>query len=356
MPIVHSIQHLRALAALGVVAAHLEAYLQRLGLVVPWPHFLSYGVDLFFVISGYIMWVTTAAKPVTPGQFIAKRLARIVPLYWAVTAFALAVLLFDRRLMPAGALDWGHVIASFLFFPSIHPVHGLAQPLITAGWTLNYEMFFYGLFALALFLPARMRLGAVLAMLGLCVTLGAFRPALPGAFAFYTNNIILEFGLGMLIGAGLDGGRRLPAALGLPSIALGLGGWMLGSEFLGLVEPRALIVGVPAALIVLGAVGLEQNGRTPQGRLLHLLGDASYSIYVTHGIVLSAFTRFWMQLMPATLASSVALFSAAGFLIASIAGVLVYRFFEKPVGKRLARWIAADKPAVEPSSPALRTP
>ncbi|PPD15298.1 MAG: acyltransferase [Methylobacterium sp.] len=344
MPVVHSIQHLRALAALGVVAAHLEIYLQRLGQAVPWPHFLSYGVDLFFVISGFIMWVTTAGKPVTPRAFLVKRLARIAPLYWAVTAFALLVLLTNRSLMPAGALDWGHVLASFLFLPAIHPVSGELQPLVTAGWTLNFEMFFYVLFALALFLPERLRLGTVLAMLTLTVALGAFKPAATSPLAFFSDNIILEFGLGMLVGAGFVGGKRLPASLGLAAIAVGLAGWMIGSEFFGRIEPRVLLVGIPAALIVLGAVILEQNGRAPQSRLLHLFGDASYSIYLTHGIVLSAFTRFWTKLVPPGLATSVAAFSMAGFLIASLAGLIVYALFEKPVG----RLLSSRKPEIAP--------
>lgn len=337
MQTVHSIQHLRALAALGVVAAHLEIYLQRLGLSVPWPHFLSYGVDLFFVISGFIMWITTVGKPVTPRAFLAKRLARIVPLYWAVTAFALLVMLTNRSLMPAGALDWGHVFASFIFLPAIHPVSGDLQPLVTAGWTLNYEMFFYALFALALFLPERLRLGAVLLMLTLTVALGGRLASGASPLAFYSNNIILEFGLGMLVGAAFASGLRWPAAMGLLAIFTGLSGWVVASEWLGLIEPRALIVGVPATLIILGALVLEQNSKAPRSHVLHLLGDASYSIYLTHGIVLSAFTRFWIKLMPAGLASSVFAFVTLGFLVASVTGVIVYRLFEKPVGRMLAR-------------------
>lgn len=337
MPTVHSIQHLRALAALGVVAAHLEIYLQRLGQTVAWPHFLSYGVDLFFVISGFIMWVTTNGKPVTPGGFITKRLMRIVPLYWAVTAFALLVLLTNRNLMPAGSLDWGHVVASFMFIPAIHPVSGDLQPLVTAGWTLNYEMFFYALFAMALFLPERLRLGTVLAMLTLSVALGTMKPSPTSALAFYSDNILLEFGFGLIIGAAFTGRSQMPATIGLFAIVLGVSGWVTGSEFFGLVEPRALIVGVPAALIVLGALILEQNAKAPKSRLLRLLGDASYSIYLTHGVVLSAFTRFWMKLAPAALASSVALFATVGFVVASIVGLLIYWLFEKPVAQFFAR-------------------
>ncbi|HUN11729.1 MAG TPA: acyltransferase, partial [Rhabdaerophilum sp.] len=119
-----SVQQLRAVAALGVVLAHIEIYLGRMGFTGGWPHFLTSGVDIFFVISGFIMWVTTADRAVTPAQFFVNRLTRIAPLYWAVTALALAVLLTNRSLMPGAALDWGHVVASFLFIPAMHPVIG----------------------------------------------------------------------------------------------------------------------------------------------------------------------------------------------------------------------------------------
>jgi len=179
-------------------------------------------------------------------------------------------------------------------------------------------------------------------MLTVSVALGAMKPSPTSAFAFYSNNILLEFGFGLIVGVAFTRSLALPAMLGLLAMALGFSGWVAGSEFFGLVEPRALIVGVPAALIILGALILEQNAMAPKNRLLHLLGDASYSIYLTHGVVLSAFTRFWMKLAPGALASSVALFAIAGFVVASVAGLLIYWLFEKPAAQFFAR-SAKDK-------------
>lgn len=126
-----------------VVVYHLKPQLERMNASLLPADWLSAGVDLFFVISGFIMWWTTSGIEITPGRFMLKRVHRIVPLYWAVTGFYVVVLLVAPRFMQTGALDPAHAIASFLFIPWQHPVLAPAYPLVTPGWTLNYEMFFY---------------------------------------------------------------------------------------------------------------------------------------------------------------------------------------------------------------------
>lgn len=328
-----SIQQLRAVAALGVVLAHLEIYLGRMGFAGVWPHFLTSGVDIFFVISGFIMWVTTAGRAVTPGEFLLNRLVRIAPLYWVVTGLALAVLLTNKSLMPGASLDWGHVIASFLFVPAVHPVLGEPQPLVTAGWTLNFEMMFYALFALALFLPQRHRLNAVLTLLLGVVSLRALDPRPFGAVWFYSSNIILEFGFGVMIGALVTAGRRYSARTGAALVALGAILIVPLSEVREAEHLRAILRGVPSAMIVLGAVMLELDGRVFPSRLVRFLGDASYSIYLTHGMVLSAFTRLWTKLLPPVLSGSFVMFCLVGFIVAAAAGSVIYLMVEKPLGR-----------------------
>ena len=117
------------------------------------------GVDIFFVISGFIMvyassrWFGSARAP---RVFLAHRIARIVPLYWATMMVYLAVLLLTPWLLNSEYLAPHFVIASFLFIPAARP-DGLVQPLYSLGWTLNYEMFFYALFAIAIAFPRRPR-------------------------------------------------------------------------------------------------------------------------------------------------------------------------------------------------------
>jgi exopolysaccharide production protein ExoZ len=338
-----SIQHLRAVAALGVVVAHLEIYLGRMGYTGHWPGFLTSGVDIFFVISGFIMWVTTASRVITPQRFFLNRLVRIVPLYWAITAFALLVMLTNPALMQNGALDWNHVAASFLFIPYMHPVLGEPQPLVTAGWTLNFEMLFYALFALALALPRKWRLNGALCLLCGVLALRLAGPAPFGALWFYSSNIILEFGFGLLIGALITSGRRYPAAFGVLLVGLGTVLVMLLSGIAGSEHLRSVLRGLPSAMIVLGAVICERDGQVLKNRLLTFLGDASYSLYLAHGIILSAFTRMWMKLLPPVLSGNPVLFVVAGLIVATLGGAGVYRLIETPLGRGARALLRATK-------------
>lgn len=118
------------------------------------PNRLAARVDLFFVISGFLMWGTTWDSPITPGRFMLQRIHRIVPLHWAIISFYV-LLLAAPHLMQSGAFEPAHGITSSLFLPWPHPAIDANQPRVTPGWTLNYGMFFYLVFALGLFLPER---------------------------------------------------------------------------------------------------------------------------------------------------------------------------------------------------------
>ena len=168
------------------------------------------GVDIFFVISGFIMvyassrWFGSAQSP---RVFLAHRIARIVPLYWATTMLYLAVVLFAPALLNSEYLAPGFVISSFLFIPAARP-DGLVQPLYSLGWTLNYEMFFYALFAIAIAFPRRR---GVPALIG-----GADPPrdARPGLRAPAATPCLLERsdhpGIRLRHGVGMGERGRLP--------------------------------------------------------------------------------------------------------------------------------------------------
>src|SRR5262245_21275262 len=134
-----SIQILRAAAALGVVLAH----------IFPSAVIGTAGVDLFFVISGFIMVYASDRlfeRRDAPRIFFLRRLARIVPLYWAVTAVLVAYPLLAGVDLAAVSLSPGVILGSFLFFPVPRP-DGSLLPVHFLGWTLDYEMFFYVVFA-----------------------------------------------------------------------------------------------------------------------------------------------------------------------------------------------------------------
>lgn len=139
------LQYLRGLAACAVVAYHAADRAQR-----PFAAGET-GVDLFFVLSGFLMWAITDAHS-RPGQFLIDRAKRIVPSYWIVTSVMLAGAI--AGLFPAVRLTVTHIVTSYAFIPSISPSNGQVWPLLVPGWTLNYEAGFYLLFGAALCLPA----------------------------------------------------------------------------------------------------------------------------------------------------------------------------------------------------------
>jgi exopolysaccharide production protein ExoZ len=117
------------------------------------------GVDLFFIISGFIIVYASEplfGKPAGPQVFFLRRLIRIAPLYWTVTAFFIVLFLASPNgfaaTIAASNTSIGAIIASFMFLPFARP-DGTMFPLHSVGWTLNYEVFFYVIFEALLFYP-----------------------------------------------------------------------------------------------------------------------------------------------------------------------------------------------------------
>ncbi|KQT49887.1 hypothetical protein ASG47_05375 [Devosia sp. Leaf420] len=342
----NSIQYLRAVAALGVVAHHLAVQFPRFGSTLELPEFLSAGVDLFFIISGFIMWMTTRESDITPAQFYRKRIVRVVPLYWLVTSFLVLVAFAAPSVLQSGAFDLNHIIASYLFVPYPHPVVDAIYPILVPGWTLNYEMFFYAIFGAALFLPVTARLWAVGGLLILLSVFGAVTSPTNAALKFWTDSILIEFLFGMLIAALLSSGRL---TLGrVPAWTLIIAGLVLvaipGISTHGL--SRTWFFGVPAAMILIGAVSLDAIGDIGRWRIPKLLGDASYSIYLSHGITLSAMSHVWQRLNLGGEPIAILAFCIAGMSAAIIVGIAVYFFVERPLtGAFMPRNRQVPKPA-----------
>lgn len=328
MPKILSIQYLRAAAALMVVFFHADGMAQEYFSFQGLP-FGAAGVDIFFVISGFIMWITTGSERTTPASFAVNRIIRIVPLYWAMTLLLYGGWLIFRD--PATVPSLGNLVRSLLFIPFVSPRTGEIQPLLIAGWTLNFEMFFYAVFALALFFARRHRALFVCAVLSALVASALFvTPSGPAALT-YTSPLLIEFMIGCLLGIVYE--RR---ALPRPSVAaflLALGcGLLLTSSMLpaaNITAARFFHWGLPAFLVVTGALGLEPMLK--DWRLPRLLGDASYSIYLTHGVALSAVKSavLWSGMGGHTLVSGG--FILAGCVASVATGVAVYYAIEKPL-------------------------
>jgi exopolysaccharide production protein ExoZ len=336
-----SIQILRALAALAIALHHAfyeaDRLAQKTGGSFPWQFRLPLeaGVDLFFVISGFVMVYASrdlfgSAASILP--FLRRRAARIVPIYWAVTFLFVALAATGLAPLNRGAPEIPELLSSLFFIPHLRP-DGFIQPVYSLGWTLNYEMFFYLLFALALPLPREKAVPVVVLALMALVTIGQIVPASLTAPWFWTRSIILEFGFGMVIGhMALTGVRpSRPLALGLIAAALAL--LALGHVWPALLPDRSLSYGLPAALVVIAALAYEGDG---QGhavtRLLAQLGDASYALYLLHPFALRALAVAFGAVF-AGIPSL--LFVALGVTLACVAAIVVWRFFEKPVTKAL---------------------
>ena len=154
---IRSIQALRAIAALLVTLGHLEHEAASLpaattGYAPILVDLTGAGVDLFFVISGFVMVYASHdlfATPDAARRFLTRRIARIVPIYWLVTTLFLAIMAASHVLSSAPP-TWSEIAKSYLFVPYMPHGGEVMQPVYKLGWTLNYEMFFYAVFALAL--------------------------------------------------------------------------------------------------------------------------------------------------------------------------------------------------------------
>jgi exopolysaccharide production protein ExoZ len=320
-----NIQALRAIAALLVVLVHSKGMLQTAGVDAGALGFGIAGVDLFFVISGFIMVYMTSGRETTPGKFAINRVVRIVPLYWLVTFAVFAVALVAPALVKATRPDIVELLKSMFFIPYVKS-NGMTQPVAFVGWTLNYEMFFYALFAVGLTL-GRKGVPAVIAVIAGLVALHPW--ATSPIASFYTNPILLEFATGMVIGRAYP---YLRGSYGLPLLLIGFG-FIFAAPSLWPDAHRAWIFGAPSILVVVGALMLERNGRSTSR--LQLLGDASYSIYLTHFFVTQAAKKLFSFVEPSV--PMAILFMLAAFVGAAIVGVLVHLWVERPATEAVRR-------------------
>ena len=358
---IYNLQVLRAAAAYLVVLYH---FLVQQHDVFPEAAQIGLGaagVDIFFVISGFIMVATTAGKAVTPLQFLSNRVARLFPVYGVVTL--VIVLLFTVGFKPVGVFDVrsSYVIQSLLFIPFSRG--GFVEPLVSVGWTLNYEMFFYVVFAALIAVRSeRVRLlGLVIVLCGL----GACRLGDPeGLYAvFYTRPIVVEFALGAILGhlhvrlAKAPAGRHARGAgyaLLIAGVLVLLASEVVAQRLALNIELapflRPMTWGVGGCLIVAGALMLERGGLVCSNRFLIEQGNASYSIYLIHSLVLHASAKAAAAIVPSGWPSAAVTFVLALGATATL-GVLMYRRIELPLNTALRTAFASWKGRVEHAAP-----
>ena len=217
----------------------------------------GFGIHLFFVISGFIMVRTARGYGSAWGGlvFLTRRIIRVVPLYWLMTSLVLAGAALAPELlnMPVGGS--AVVVGSYAFFPVLRD-GGELRPVLGQGWTLDYEMFFYVLFAMSMLLPRRPGLvGLASALVGL-VLIGQVAHPADAALGVWTDTLLLEFLFGVAIGLVQEAGSRLGTRTAVAGMVAGVGSAIaFGPACAACGGLQAWIgQGIPAALIVAACV------------------------------------------------------------------------------------------------------
>jgi exopolysaccharide production protein ExoZ len=333
-----TIQALRAVAALLVVFLHaFETWGERVDPGAPgvnWDNGAA-GVDIFFIISGFVM-VISSRRLVDQADswriFLRHRIVRIVPLYWLLTTAKIVAVMVLGGVVLRTSLDFKSVAGSYLFLP-VTDSAGHFRPVLPVGWTLTYEFLFYLFFAAALAIRVDV-LCIVIPGLGLVAIAALIRTETWPAWTILFDTIVVEFVFGVALAKWTLQGFRLPPAIAGILVLVGFVSILIApmvSE-----NTRVLTWGIPAFAIVAGAVSLEPFVATALQRWLLTLGDASYSIYLSHGFVLPAlgllFARFawpgpWTEGLAITLC----------LVFGSVIGWGVFILIETPMLRALRR-------------------
>ena len=321
------IQFLRAAAALSVVVFHAigtgETYLR--GQDTEWFGLFRHGdvgVDMFFVVSGFIMFHSCNKPNVDPWLFIAHRIRRIVPIYWVLTvAFVFVGLISPVIFRSQSWMDGGFILASFFFMSFLFD----RMPIIYVGWSLEYEMLFYFLIFFFMLAVPRYIWGSIAVLFAVGVAAGTMLDPgeKTGVLMFLTRSYLLEFVYGVSVAMWLEQ-RRVPgiilaAILGATALVLFDNPWN-----------SLIVAGIPASLVIWAAVMLNRRWPDigPVGRCLGFLGDASYSLYLVQVFTIPAVFKVVLKTMPAL---SLDLAIALATLVTLAAGVLTYALMERPL-------------------------
>lgn len=332
----HSIQVLRAVAALMVLSCHIgsiEGLYTSMRLLPEWG---MYGVDLFFVISGFVMAHTTRpywGNPKSLWPFLLKRIGRIYPVYWQFTAIILMVMFVAPASMNMTEAMRPSILKSLLLWPQI------PDPLLGVGWSLVYEMYFYCVFCLAFLLPRAWLMWGFLLWYFLLLAFGGRGSEYTAELKLITSPLAFEFMLGCVLAWFYNTGKECSVAL-LVSIALlwcvGMGTTSIPNGYDA--TRHVLCAGVPAAFLLYAVLMLEKRCSFPFW--LQKLGDASYSLYLCHSLILSALGKLWQKLHPEGIMLH-GVFIVACTIIPITVALANYCYFERPFSQWYHRRISA---------------
>lgn len=323
----NSIQYLRALASLMVVHCHF--YEIVLGDFTSW--WGGMGVDLFFVISGFVLYLSTRHDP-SPRQYLINRVSRVVPTYWVMTCILGFVLVFFPGVFKTADFTVTHFLLSLLFFPHWAPNSTTSIfPIYAIGWTLMYEWFFYISFMLFLSVKKNLILKLFLFLSSFVVGANLILRVNDDValVTFFSSPIILEFFMGVLI-AHLYAQKKINLGMFAQSVLV-LIAIVMFIVMLGYYEKfgRVICAGIPAAILVFALAGMDTIGKVRNIKLFTLIGDSSYSLYLIHpfvyGIFRFAYSRGYLDGI-----SLVAIYFVSLFFVL-VSAVVFYKLVELPL-------------------------
>lgn len=315
MKIIYNLQILRSFAAINVLILHLIATSSAYNFE---PKYLSIlkgwgnnGVDIFFVLSGFIILHSQLQKKRTFGNFLKLRIIRIVPIYWLVTIMlVLCYLIFPATAFNSNIPSIEYIFQSLFFLSSLDS--NVSVPFIGVGWTLELEMLFYFIFGLSLIFAQWKKSYFFIFLCFLIITIAT------------SNFIIIEFLFGMII-AYVFNNFQLQHRYGLVVAAIGfLFLFASINQSNDIYLYRVIFWGVPSSMIIFGLIYIKQYNQP----LLKYLGDASYSIYLIHAFIISAFYKLITFL---SISFNNDLLALLGLFVSILCGAFMYSYIEKPL-------------------------
>lgn len=334
------VQLLRFFAAFIVMVTHATFYVgARIDSSFPLWNDGAQGVEIFFVISGLVM--SLSAKKLVNDKngcriFLQHRFIRIVPLYWAVNALKVFGLLIMPTAIVAAPDVW-NIINSLLFVFSRN-AEGVVETFYGVGWTLNFEMFFYLVFAMAIWINVK-PLYFASAVLVTCIVLSYFREENWPAITFLFDTIVINFVWGLVIA---ECRHRGLAVKFIPAVAFVI----FGITFV-FFPPHVDLFGIQYLALVAGVVFLEPMLRGRLAQLLIFGGDSSYSLYLVHPTVGAVVAIALKKIGISSSLFAITVICTVCFIISSI----IYVLFEKPVTTYLKNKLVPPKPHISQVKP-----
>lgn len=289
--------------------------------------FGSWGVDIFFVISGFIMMYVTENNH---KHFLLKRIIRIVPLYWIITFGVFTLAIFYPYLLNNTTANFEHLFKSLFFIPFNKNDTG-HFPVLFLGWTLNFEIIFYILFSVSLFFSKNNKFIICSVLIILFLFLNFTFSEKDFIFSAYSNYIFLEFIFGMMAYKIWKKFNNTSSISSLNHFLFLLTAFLIVVILNSISSTRTIIFGIPSFLLLIYFLFFLKDIKFP--KTLVILGDASYCMYLLHPYIIQFFYKI-LDLGKYELFLQIGVTIIIIVLVCAIS-ILIFRFIEMPINNNL---------------------